>query len=69
MEVTLLHFTVHDVDVAEGRPSQSISEAAFYLPLDTEGIHREATVHHADNAIDSEITILGNCHFDCLSNR
>ena len=69
MEVTLLHFTIDDVDVAEGHASQSVSQTALHLALDTERIHREPTVHHADNAINGEITILGNRHLDRLSNR
>ena len=69
MEVTLLDFTVHNVDVAEGHATQPVGKTAFYLPLDTKRIHREPTVHHAYDTIHGEITVLCNLHFYCLSNR
>ena len=58
MKVTLLHFAIHNVDVSEGNPPQTISKAAFHLPFDTERIHCEAAVHDADHSINRKVPVL-----------
>ena len=35
MKVTLLHFAIHNIDVSEGNPAQTVSKTAFYLTFDT----------------------------------
>ena len=68
MKVTLLHFAIHNIDVSEGNPAQTVSKTALHLTFDAERIHCETAVHDADDPINGEIPILCDSDFDGLSN-
>ena len=66
MKITLLHFTVNDINIAKSNAAQTISKSPFDLPLNAQGVDGETTVHYADDAINGEVAVLSNRHLDCL---
>ena len=69
MKVTLLHFAIHNIDVSEGNPAQTVSKTAFHLTFDTERIHCETAVHDADDRSTVKSPFSADSDFDGLSNR
>ena len=69
MEITLLYFTVNNIDIAECGTAQAKSNATLYLTFDAEWIHRKTTIQYADHSINGEITVIRNTDLHCLRNR
>ena len=69
MKITLLHFTVNNIDIAECRAAQTKCNATFYLTFDTEWVNRKTAIQYADDAVNGEITVIRNTDLHSLRNR